>query len=73
MPPLEKGLIVRISQDVVRIEVRILETETSLQNVKEMAVMQRTDSLEKTLMLRKIEGRRRRGRQRMRWLDGIMT
>ena len=33
--------------------------------------MRRTDSLEKTLMLRKIEGRRRRGRQRMRWLDGI--
>ena len=33
--------------------------------------MQRTDSLEKTLMLAKIEGRRRRGRQRMRWLDGI--
>ena len=32
---------------------------------------QRTDSLEKTVMLRKIEGRRRRGRQRMRWLDGI--
>ena len=31
----------------------------------------RTDSFEKTLMLRKIEGRRRRGRQRMRWLDGI--
>ena len=34
-------------------------------------VMQRTDSFEKTLMLGKIEGRRRRGRQRMRWLDGI--
>ena len=34
-------------------------------------LMQRTDSLEKTLMLRKIEGRRRRGRQRMRCLDGI--
>ena len=33
--------------------------------------MQRTDSLEKTLMLEKTEGRRRRGRQRMRWLDGI--
>ena len=33
--------------------------------------MGRTDSLEKTLMLGKIEGRRRRGRQRMRWLDGI--
>ena len=34
-------------------------------------LMQRTDSLEKILMLGKIEGRRRRGRQRMRWLDGI--
>ena len=34
-------------------------------------LMQRTDSLEKTLMLVKIEGRRRRGQQRMRWLDGI--
>ena len=34
-------------------------------------LMQRADSLEKTLMLAKIEGRRRRGRQRMRWLDGI--
>ena len=34
-------------------------------------LMQRANSLEKTLMLRKIEGRRRRGRQRMRWLDGI--
>ena len=33
--------------------------------------MQRTDSLEKTLMLGKIEGRRKRGGQRMRWLDGI--
>ena len=33
--------------------------------------MQRTDSLEKTLMLGKIEGRRRRGQQRIRWLDGI--
>ena len=34
-------------------------------------LMQRTDSLEKTLMLGKIEGRRRRGQQRMRWLDGF--
>ena len=34
-------------------------------------LMQRTDSLEKTLMLGKIEGRRRRGRQRIGWLDGI--
>ena len=36
-------------------------------------LMQRVDSLEKTLMLEKIEGRRRRGRQRMRWLDGITS
>ena len=35
-------------------------------------MMQRTDSLDKTLMLGKIEDRRRRGRQRMRWLDGII-
>ena len=35
-------------------------------------LMQRADSFEKTLMLRKIEGRRRRGQQRMRWLDGSM-
>ena len=34
-------------------------------------MIRRTDSLEKTLMLGKIEGRRRRGRQKMRWLDGI--
>ena len=34
-------------------------------------LMQRTDTFEKTLMLGKIEGRRRRGQQRMRWLDGI--
>ena len=36
-------------------------------------LMQRVDSLEKTLMLGKIEDRRRRGRQRMRWLDGIIN
>ena len=36
-------------------------------------LMQRADSLEKTLMRGKIEGRRRRGRQRMRWLDGIIN
>ena len=36
-------------------------------------LMQRTDSSEKTLMLGKIEGRRRRARQRMRWLDGIIN
>ena len=36
-------------------------------------LMRRADSLEKTLMLGKIEGRRRKGRQRMRWLDGIIV
>ena len=36
-------------------------------------LMQRTDSLEKTLMLGKIEGRKRRGQQRTRWLDGIIN
>ena len=36
-------------------------------------LMQRTYSLEKTLMLGKVEGRRRRGQQRMRWLDGIIN
>ena len=36
-------------------------------------LMRRADSLEKTLMLGKIEGRRRRGQQRMRWLDGILN
>ena len=35
--------------------------------------MQRADSLEKTLMLGKMEGRRRRGQQKMRWLDGIIN
>ena len=35
-------------------------------------LLQRADSLEKTLMLGKVEGRRRRGRQRMKWLDGII-
>ena len=44
-------------------------TQTSLDHV--FNLMQRADSFEKTLMLGKIEGRRRRGRQRMRWLDGI--
>ena len=40
-------------------------------NQQYLGHLMRTDSLEKTLMLGKIEGRRRRGRQRMRWLDGI--
>ena len=44
-----------------------VETETSILWLPDV----KTDSMEKTLMLGKIEGRRRRGRQRMRWLDGI--
>ena len=40
-------------------------------NIRSGHLMQRDDSFEKTLMLGKIEGRRKRGRQRMRWLDGI--
>ena len=46
-----------------------LMLKLKLQNFSHL--MQRVDSLEKTLMLGKIEGRRRRGQQRMRWLDGI--
>ena len=46
-----------------------LMLKLKLQNLRHL--MRRTDSLEKTLMLGKIEGRRRRGWQRMRWLDGI--
>ena len=40
--------------------------------VETAILMQRTDSLKKTLMLGKVEGQRRRGKQRMRWLDGII-
>ena len=47
----------------------MLMLKLKLQNFGQL--MGRTDSLEKTLMLGKIEGRRRRGQQRMRWLDGI--
>ena len=47
------------------------ETPTLATSCEELTHLKRPDSLEKTLMLRKVEGRRRRGRQRMRWLDGI--
>ena len=56
---------------------KILESPLNCKEIKKLKLqyfshlMRRTDSLEKTLMLGKIEGRRRRGRQRMRWLDGI--
>ena len=48
------------------------EAETSVLWRSTEEFMRRVDSLEKTLMLGKIEGRRRRGRQRMRWLDGLI-
>ena len=47
------------------------DTEAEMPNFGHL--IQRTDSFEKTLMLAKIESRRRRGQQRMRWLDGIMN
>ena len=50
-----------------------LQTELKLKLQYFGHLMQRVDSLEKTLMLGKIEGKRRRGRQRMRWLDGIIN
>ena len=59
-------------------EMKLVNPEYSLEGLMLMLklqyfshLMQRADSLEKTLMLGKIDGRRRRGRQRMRWLDGI--
>ena len=51
-------------------DVEVLMLKLKLQYLGNL--MQRTDSLEKTLMLEKIEDRRRRGQQRMRWLDGII-
>ena len=48
-----------------------LKVPTKLKFQRFGHLMRRTDSLEKTRMLGKIEGRRRRGRQRMKWLDGI--
>ena len=73
--------LLRVPQTVMRSNQSILKEinpEYSLERLMLMLklpyfghLMQRTDSLEKTLMLGKIEGRRRRGRQKMRWLDGI--
>ena len=65
----------RISNQSIRKEISpeySLEVRMLTQQLQYFGhLMQRADSLEKTLMLGKIEGRRRRGRQRMRWLDGI--
>ena len=52
---------------------RMKEYGGQIGQIETIHLMRRTDSLEKTLMLGKIEGGRRRGQQRMRWLDGIPT
>ena len=59
-----------INKDLEELRINIQRQTTQLLKLKGH-LMQRADSLEKTLILGKIEGRRRRGRQRMRWLDGI--
>ena len=59
----------KINQPLIFIGRTVAETETPIL----WPPMQRTDSLGKTLMLVKIKGRRRRGQQRMRWLEGITT
>ena len=59
-----------INKDLEELRINIQRQTTQLLKLKGH-LMQRADSLEKTLILGKIEGRRRRGRQRMRWFDGI--
>ena len=64
----------RSNQSILRISILGVHWEDLMLKLKLQYfghLMQRADSLEKTLMLGRIEGRRRRGRQRMRWLDGI--
>ena len=73
--------LLRVSRTVRRSNQSILKAISPEYSLEEMILklklqyfghlMQRTDSFEKTLMLGEIEGRRRRGQQRMRWLDGI--
>ena len=55
-----------------KLESRLLGEISITSDMQMTHLMQRADSFEKTLMLAKIEGGRRRGRQRMRWLDGII-
>ena len=66
------------SKEIKRVNLKEINPEYSLEGLMLKLkfqyfghLMQRADSLEKTLMLGKIEGRRRRGQQKMRWLDGI--
>ena len=58
-----EGLMLMMKLHLLQMKLHLFQMKRHL--------MQRTDSLEKTLMLGKIEGRRRRGRQKMRWLDGV--
>ena len=61
----------RVPWTVRRSNLSILKEISPEYSLEGLRLMRRTDSLEKTLMLEKIEGRSRRGQQRMRWLDGI--
>ena len=54
-------------------KLEVVKQEMARVNVDILGIMAKTGSMEKTLMQGKIEGQRRRGRQRMRWLDGIPT
>ena len=61
----------RVPWTARRSNLSILKEISPEYSLEGLRLMRRTDSLEKTLMLEKIEGRSRRGQQRMRWLDGI--
>ena len=79
IPVLEKTLENRLNcKEIKSVNPKVIKPEYSLEGLTLKLrrqyfghLMQRADLLEKTLMLGKTEGRRRRGRQRMRWLDGI--
>ena len=63
--------LLRVPWTARRSNLSILKEISPEYSLEGLRLMRRTDSLEKTLMLEKIEGRSRRGQQRMRWLDGI--
>ena len=69
--PLESKVIQPVNPKGNQSWIFIGRTEAEAETPYFSHLMRRTNSLEKTLMLGKIEGRRRRGRQKMRWLDGI--